>query len=427
MRSWIQDIIAVGTSKVIMILSGLAGAIIVARVLGPEKNGIIESIKVYPVIIMSFGSMGISRSVTFLLGKGEYLESDIKKSVTQVWLFTSIASTLIAFLIIYSTNPFGVTPYLAFLAAIQIPFVLFNQYVSGIFLGKNEIRSFTKVQWVPGVLIFVLILTLIYGLGLGVKGYFIAFTLGPFAFSVYLFIRYKFFSYFNFSVNKPLVMKLLSLGGVYALALFIVGLNYKADIVLMTRLSTSEELGIYSKGVLIAEYLWQIPMLFGSLVIARSVTAVDGKVFSLKVSQLLRLSLVMIGLASFVLIVFSKTVVLLLYGQEFEASGQVLIFILPGVLMLTVYKVLYMDLAGRGMPWVAIKAMLPALLLNIVLNFIFIPDYGAVGAALSSTISYIIAAFLFLHNYSKVTDIRVKTILTYSKSDFNPIRKLLRI
>lgn len=427
MRSWVKDVISVGASKALLILTGLGSAIVVARALGPEKNGIIESIRVYPSLIMSFGSLGISRSVTYLIGKGDYHENEVKSSVVQVWLFTSLIGTISAFLIISLTNPFGMESMLALLASVQIPFVLFNQYVSGIFLGKNEIGSFNKVQWIPGLLIFILILVLILGIKLSVEGYFIAFALGPFAFSIYLFLRYRFQKYLSLRVNWKLLKSLLSLGSIYALALFVIGLNYKADIVLMTRLSNSTELGIYSKGVLLAEYLWQIPMLFGSLVIARSVTAKDGKLFSVKVSQLLRLSLIAIAIASVVMMIFSKTLIVLLYGIEYEASAQVLRLLLPGVLILTVFKVLNMDLAGKGKPWIAIYSMLPAVLLNIILNFFLIPKYGAEGASFASTLSYVLSALLFTYFYCRVTGLRVVEIFKFSKNDFAPILKLLRI
>jgi Na+-driven multidrug efflux pump len=100
--------------------------------------------------------------------------------------------------------------------------------------------------------------------------------------------------------------------------------------------------------------------------------------------------------------------------------------LLPGVVLLTVFKVINMDLSGKGKPWVSLKAMLPALIINIILNFILIPQQGASGAALASTISYTIAAILFVHFYSKEVSIPIKDILGYKKSDFQPFIKILK-
>jgi Na+-driven multidrug efflux pump len=62
----------------------------------------------------------------------------------------------------------------------------------------------------------------------------------------------------------------------------------------------------------------------------------------------------------------------------------------------------------------------------VVLNIVFIPKYGAVGAALASTISYSIAAILFIFFYSKETKIPVIDIVSYKASDFQPIVQLLK-
>jgi O-antigen/teichoic acid export membrane protein len=61
------------------------------------------------------------------------------------------------------------------------------------------------------------------------------------------------------------------------------------------------------------------------------------------------------------------------------------------------------------------------LVFNVLLNFYLIPKYGSKGAALSSLITYSMAAFFFLHFYSKETKIKIKEILHFRKSDFDPI------
>jgi len=57
-----------------------------------------------------------------------------------------------------------------------------------------------------------------------------------------------------------------------------------------------------------------------------------------------------------------------MYGEKFEGSIEVLKILLPGVLVLTLFKVMNTDLAGKGKPWVSMKAMIPALIINIIIN-----------------------------------------------------------
>ena len=73
---------------------------------------------------------------------------------------------------------------------------------------------------------------------------------------------------------------MLRLGIVYAISLLIINLNYKADIILLEKYSDSYQLGIYTKGVTIIQYLWEIPMLLSTLTFSRSTGAKDPHEFS---------------------------------------------------------------------------------------------------------------------------------------------------
>lgn len=426
MKSFLYDATSIGVSKVIIIVFGLTTSIIVGRVLGPDKNGVIAALLVYPSLFMSIGSLGIRQSSTYFLGKGIFSEDKIKTAITQIWLFTSVFSIAICFVLMRYFSKSGENLWLVILALLPIPFTLFNNYNSGVFLGKNQISIFNKINWIPSLVIFVITTILVLCLSFEISGYLIALIGGPLLISFILLIKYKFIQAFSFNYNWEIIRQMLSLGLVYALALLIINLNYKIDIILLDNLSTSFETGIYSKGVSVTEYLWQIPMLLSTLVFARSAVSKDDKSFSIKVAQLLRLSFLAIGLASLVLFLLSKFIIVLMYGESFSGSVMVLKTLLPGVLLLTIFKVINMDLSGKGKPWVSLKAMIPALIINVILNVIFIPKHGAIGAALASTISYSLAALFFIFFYSKETKIPILDIISYKVSDFQPIIQLLK-
>lgn len=424
MRSFIRDLLSVGISKISIILFSLITSIIAARILGPEKNGIISAILVYPSIFLSFGSLGIRQSTTYLLGQGKFKEEEIKHGITQIWLVTSVICVIGSFLLINYLSSDKSDLYLILLAIAPIPFTLFNNYNSGIFLGKNNIRIFNQINWIPPFLIAVSTLLFLAILGLEIEGYFIALLIGPFSLTLILLFKNDFISSFSLNVNSSVIKPLISLGLIYALSLLIINLNYKFDIIMLDIMSSDYQTGIYSKGASITEYLWHIPMLLSTLVFARSATSKDGASFSKKVATLLRISFVLILFGSIVLWLFSYYIVTGMYGAAFEDSVSVLKYLLPGVVLLTVYKVMNMDLAGKGKPWIAIATMTPALIINIILNYLLIPKFGANGSAFSSTISYSFAAITFLFAYSRVTGITIREIITYKKQDFNFLKQL---
>lgn len=426
MKSFISDVFSIGVSKVLMILFGLTTSIIVARVLGPENNGVIAALLVYHSLFMSFGSLGIRQSTTYFLGKKFFTEDQIKTAITHIWLFTTVISIVVCFVLMRYFSKSGENMWHVVLALSPIPFTLFNTYNSGLYLGKNELSFFNKINWIPTLVILVVTSILVLWLSLGITGYLIALIIGPLFISSILLFKNKFINTFSFNYNWSIIKNMLSLGLVYALTLLIINLNYKIDVILLDNMSSAFETGIYSVGVRITEYLWQIPMLLSTVIFARSAVSKDDRAFSLKVAQLLRLSFVAIGLAGFVLFLLSKFIINLMYGEAYTGSVMVLNNLLPGVLMLTIFKVINMDLAGKGKPWLSLKAMIPALIINLILNIILIPNYGAVGAAISSSISYTVASVLFIFLYSKEIKIPVLVLIKYRVSDFQPIIQILK-
>lgn len=93
---------------------------------------------------------------------------------------------------------------------------------------------------------------------------------------------------------------------------------------------------------------------------------------------------------------------------------------------MTAFKVLNMDLAGKGKPQVSLIAFMPAVIINIVLNILWIPLYGANGAALASTISYSLGSLIFLALYSRILQIPMLEIIRFQASDFDFILRYVR-
>lgn len=421
MASFVKDLVRVGFSKLNIIIFGVGTSIATARLLTPDQNGIIAALLVYPSLFMVLGSMGIRQSTTFFVGKEIYSLERIKQAVTQIWLITSLISMVVCFLLFHYLSKSIPDFSLVLVSVLCIPFSLHNTYCAGIFLGKNEIKAFNKINWIPNFVTFLTTFILLYFFDFEVMGAMLAYLFGHMAIFIALWIRKENLLPNTFQIDKEVISKMLSLGLIYAFALLIVNLNYKIDVVLLENLSTPYELGIYAKGSSIVQYLWQIPMLFSTIVFARSATSKDGLAFSKKVAQLLRLSILMVGFVALVLMLLSKQVILLLFGEAFLPSVIVMQILLPGVVLLTVFKVMNMDLAGKGKPYISLKSMWIPLILNVVCNLYFIPLYGSKGAAISSLISYSAASFFFLYFYSKETNIPIREIIGYKKSDFEPI------
>lgn len=425
MNRFIKDLLSIALSKGSIIIFNIGKAIIIARWLGPELNGILSALVVYPAIFMTIGSLGISQATTYYVGKEIYSIQRIKKAIVHLWLISTLFSIVVCFLLIRNFSNAGYDLVLVLLAILPVPFNLFNSYNSGVFLGRNDISGYNKIKWLPAFITFIATCLLIVGLSFSTKGALIAYAVGPFVMSIILLFRNNFIRLLSLKVELEVIKSLASLGIIYAIALVTINLNYKADVIMMDKLSSAYELGIYSKGAALVEYLWEIPMLFSTIVFARSAVSKNEKAFSVKVSHLLRLSILSVGGCSLIMVVLSEWLIYTMFGSDFLPSASVLAILAPGVLLLTIFKVLNMDLAGKGKPWISMKAMIPSLIVNIILNLFLIPRYGADGAAFSSTVSYSVGALLFMLFYSLEVKMPIKTILNFTRGDFDILKNLI--
>jgi Na+-driven multidrug efflux pump len=92
--------------------------------------------------------------------------------------------------------------------------------------------------------------------------------------------------------------------------------------------------------------------------------------------------------------------------------------ILPGVLVLVIFRILNSRLAGMGKPQVAIYCFIPALIINLILNILWIPGYGGMGAVWATNASYGAGCIIFLFAYSWKIKMSIIEIFHYRKSDF---------
>ena len=108
----------------------------------------------------------------------------------------------------------------------------------------------------------------------------------------------------------------------------------------------------------------------------------------------------------------------LLYGQRYRGSAAICIYLLPGIVAFVVFKVLNTDLAGRGKPWASMLIMLPILVLNVALGWLFIGLYGARGAALVSSVCYLLATLSYGLLYSRIVGVSIAQMVLPQPGDW---------
>lgn len=423
-RHFFRDFIGVLNSNVFSIVCGVLVVILLTRILGVDGFGLYYALLVIPIIAVSLTHLGVRGASIYMIGQKKYSDDAIVSSVIFILFFTSLFGILLsigAYFIFYEPE---YTILLIGLVLLIIPFRLGIVYIGGIFFGKDEIKEANRLEWSINLINLILAIILVWVLEMGLLGAIISLSVANIIVGIWAFliIRQK----FNISLKliPEIVRKLLRLGIMYAFTFFILQLNYRLDILLLEKLSSIQQVGIYSLGVHFVEQLWQIPYAISIVLFSRTANLNDQNLITQSTISLARISFVLIFLLSVVVIFIAPAIVPALFGNDFIPSIEIINLMLPGVIILVVFRVLSGQLAGMGKPYLAIYVFAPALVINILLNFLWIPDYGSKGAAWASNISYAIGTIGYWLIYSRVLKVGFFEIFKLKKTDISIFAEL---
>jgi O-antigen/teichoic acid export membrane protein len=97
--------------------------------------------------------------------------------------------------------------------------------------------------------------------------------------------------------------------------------------------------------------------------------------------------------------------------------------LMPGAVCFAAFKLLNVNLAGQGKPWLTLVAILPALALNMLLGYVLVPLFGSVGAAQATSVSYVVGAGVMVMIYCRSSGQSLRETLICTTAD---IRLLCR-
>lgn len=391
-----------GTRVLLMSMSFLQG-VIIARYLLPEGRGFIAVYLAIVNMLLPFSELGIKQSSAYFLNKRKIPLSEIVNIQSITLIFSSVLTWLIL-LIIFSFQDL-VNTFVLIMIFLSIPFRIYISFSTGIALANRKINTINIVQLLLTFVDIFLVVILFILLKLEAEYYFIAYFISSFIAGIYIFFwldkTYQVTFTFDFQSYKEKALPIIKKGITYALPLFVIGLNYSLDILILNSYVDNTEIGIYSVGVTLAVLLWQLPSILNLLIFSYSVSTKDENKFSLNLWNKSKIiMLIMLPIVGIITLV-SKYVIPIIYGDEFARSFDVLMWLMPGVYMMVAFKLLNGDLAARGNPMIAFYVFSFAVIVNVILNIALIPSIGINGAAVASTISYSVAAVIFVYIYFK--------------------------
>jgi PST family polysaccharide transporter len=171
----------------------------------------------------------------------------------------------------------------------------------------------------------------------------------------------------------------------------------RIDIVLLERLRGVGEAGVYAVAARLSEVWYMVPVaLMGAVFPALWSRRSDPESYSRSLQGSLDALFALAFALAVVVQLVGGPLVELLFGQRFAASTPVLqIHIWAGVFIF-MRALLSRWLLAEDLLRFSLVTHVAGAVLNVVLNLLLIPEYGAVGAAIATVISYAAAGWLAL-------------------------------
>ena len=371
--------------------------VFLARSLGAEKFGFwsfFYSIISVLFMISYFGINTSARKYAAQYNKTNKLKNVIRDSFKLRFLFSFIFAL---FIFISSKKLAILVDHSEFEILFQYsaPFIFFMgfvEYFKQMFIGLHRIVYNFIINFLEYGLKLIFILVLFY-FSINLLNIIKAFTLATFSAALggSVILYFIFYKNKSSSHNCNLTLDIFK----YSVPLFFISIGFliatELDVLMLGFLSTNREVGIYAVAKQITMKLPQISLAIamGTMPVFAKLTENNREKLKKLFFKLLKINALIFSIIVGGILSFSWYFIPLIFGIEYRAS------VLP-LRILTVYLLCFSFsiflgsfLDYQGLAKKRAINLFIATILNITLNFILIPHFGAVGAATATSVSYL--------------------------------------
>lgn len=363
--------------------------IIAARILGTEGLGVFAYVMALGGTFLFFEDSGVSLYLTRELAKNPERKEVLLG--TAILLKTTLLTTALLLFIIFGRF-FATLPGSASLIPVMALVLLFDslrEFAFSINRAQQRMEVEAGVKFITNLIVFIggivlisiqpsaLMLTIGYAIGGGA---------GLVLILIYA-LKYLSNPFKNFS--RSLLGEIFHAAWPFTILTISSILIFNTDLLFLGKLTSASEVGAYTAAQRLIQMCYIVPALFASItfpVFAKKTTEVGGYTHALEKTFAFLLGI--LGALIIGVYLWAPRLVSLLFGAEFSASSaivQVLAFGLIPIFISTTYSNVVFAL-NKQKSFVLIQ--LGGVILNIILNALFIPSLGGVGAALASVLSF---------------------------------------
>ncbi|MEV0202168.1 polysaccharide biosynthesis C-terminal domain-containing protein [Nonomuraea sp. NPDC050691] len=227
-------------------------------------------------------------------------------------------------------------------------------------------------------------------------------------------------------VDRALVRRQLGLSGRYHVGWVALYLIVTIDVPLLSALDSPAAVGIYTVAVTVMT-LTRIPCETITQIALPKQASRDVDEAKHVTVRALRLILLVSSAFVVVLVAASPWMIPLVYGESFAGSVAPLLALAPGTVALMLIRAVEQHLVRLERPLTMTAVSVGVLCANVLLNLVMIPRWGAVGAALASTVTYIAMAVLEISRFARLTGLPVRALVPGRAEVHSVVKPLMAV
>jgi O-antigen/teichoic acid export membrane protein len=400
---------------------GFLVSIIISRMLGPEGRGIYSLAMLFSGVLVTFTNMGINAATVYYTAKNKYPSKEVFGNNLTLASAISVFTMAIGLIgiIFFRDNFFpGVGSEYLFLSLCSVPFSVNFEFLSHILVGLQKLTVYNSIILLQSFLFLTSLGIFVIGLDFCIKGALASQILSfLIAGLVLCYVLYRKTQGIIFKPNKAYLRDVLHYGFRSHLGSLVSFLHYRVDLFLINIFLNPVAVGFYSVAVTLAEGMLLISRSIGTALFPRLASEADSESLRTLTALICRNVLFVASTIAVLLCLLSNWLIVMFYSRTFVESIQPFRILLIGVVAMSGHGILVYYLMATGRPILVSYVTAVSVVINAILNVVWIPCRGIVGAAWSSTISYSIAFIISLALYAKLSGSSPKDVIFPQRAD----------
>lgn len=393
-----QKVIETFSTRILLILFSLVTSVIVARSLGPEGRGLYALALTIGMLGVQFTNLGLHSSNTFYVARDSNLLSPLLGNSLLASFSMGGLGALLGGLLFYRFPELApINGIILVLALLWIPFGLAYLLNQNLLLGIQDTRSFNQLEVFNKGISIVLLLLVIFLDRVSPAAIFATSFIALLICLGWALNVLKKHIYHPIHISKSLFIKNLPYGIKSYLGSFVGFLLLRVDLLMINQLLGKKEAGLYDIAINMSEMVYLFPLVVSTIIFPK-LAAIESIQEKWKLSKNVGLALlVCTAIITAVTALLAFPLIEFLYGEEFVPCVPAFLFLIFSKFIMSANSIFSNFVSSIYVPWAAVPFSFAVLGLNILLNLIWIEQFGIIGAAYASIASF--ALFIPFHYY----------------------------